>query len=480
MRSSSRRGSARQFPLTSEQFRFYALLALIALCALGGGGARADIQSLLYLRPMALLIAAALLVSPGRLNLEGLRTPLWLLGSLALWMAIQLVPLPPALWTLLPGHAQFADIATAGGFPQPWRPISLTPDLTLNSLIALLVPAACLIGLCGISIEQRQQLLYPVLAIGGISALLGFTQISGMGELYLYDITNHGLPVGLFANRNHQAAMLALTLPLLGMLVRIPMKQAKHERLRLGAAVAVGLFVLVLLLATGSRAGVGLGAVGLVAALLLGGGDRALKSRNSALVVGGIALAAVAAVGIALALGGANALDRLADTGGAAEPEMRAAALPTILHIIRDFFPFGTGFGAFDRAFRIYEPDGLLDGSYRNHAHNDLAEIILTGGLPALLILAALLVWIARGTIRAWLQPANGTSVSRHFNRLGSILIVLLLGASLADYPLRTPLIGLVFVIALGWLVLPASSRRSRRSGNGSNRASGSDYARID
>lgn len=478
MRSSSRRRSARQFPLTSEDFRFCALLLLLALCAIGGGGARGDIQSLLYLRPMALLITAALLVSPGRLDLGELRTPLRLLALLAIWMAVQLIPLPPALWAVLPGHAQFVDIAGSANFPQPWRPLSLTPDLTLNSLVSLLVPAGCLIALCGITAERRQQLLYALLGVGCVGALLGFIQFAGMAEFYLYDVTNHGLPVGLYANRNHQAAMLALLLPMLGMWVRIPMQQRRHEQLKLGAAVAFGVFVLFVLLATGSRAGVGLGAVGLVAAIVLGGGDRALKDRRTALIVCGIALGTVVVVLVALLLGGASALDRLADTGRE-EPEMRAAALPTIMHIIRDFFPFGSGFGSFDRIFRIYEPDGLLDGSYRNHAHNDLAELVLTGGLPAILLLGALCVWVIRATIRAWFEPAPSGSMSRHFNRLGSVIILLLFAASLADYPLRTPMMGAIFTIALAWLSMPPR-RRSSRPGYASNDASESDYAIAD
>ncbi len=37
----------------------------------------------------------------------------------------------------------------------------------------------------------------------------------------------------------------------------------------------------------------------------------------------------------------------------------------------------------------MHEPDALLRADYANHAHNDWLEVALTGGLPALLILAA-------------------------------------------------------------------------------------------
>ena len=55
-----------------------------------------------------------------------MRVPLILLGALAALMAIQLIPLPPGIWTALPGRERYLEAAAAIGIPQPWRPISLT------------------------------------------------------------------------------------------------------------------------------------------------------------------------------------------------------------------------------------------------------------------------------------------------------------------------------------------------------------------
>src|SRR5690606_32949464 len=84
-------------------------------------------------------------------------------------------------------------------------------------LYAMLIPLAALVLAAACSPEQRRRLLPLVLALGMASVVAGILQaISGYRDaLYLYAITNPGSPNGLFANRNHQAAMICAMLPLL-------------------------------------------------------------------------------------------------------------------------------------------------------------------------------------------------------------------------------------------------------------------------
>src|SRR5688500_520243 len=95
----------------SENLRFGVLLALLAACFLFGGASRLDVTSLIVLQPLTALCAVVFLLTPGPIEWSSVRTPLLLLAALAGIMAAQLIPLPPAIWTSLPGHGPFVQTA---------------------------------------------------------------------------------------------------------------------------------------------------------------------------------------------------------------------------------------------------------------------------------------------------------------------------------------------------------------------------------
>lgn len=463
-------GDAAPIRIWPELVRFWTLAAFLIVCAAGGGAARADVLSLLYTRPAAILAIAIFLLTPGKLDLRSFRAPFLLLAALGAAILIQLVPLPPSLWTALPGHAPFAEAAAAAGMPQPWRPISLTPTLTWNSFAALLTPLAVLVGLASLRREQIFALLPFMIAIAVASAVFGVLQLTSEpdGPLYLYRITHEGSAVGFFANRNHQALLLAVTLPALRVWTLVSPKRGR-ERLRLIIAAAVGVFLIPAIMVTGSRAGISLGAVGLLSVGLMGPllprgfvsrlGARAALVRISLWVVP-LALAIMVAL-----LGRAVALNRLVATD-AYKSEVRFQNTPLTLDLTAQFFPVGSGFGSFDPVFRTIEPDRTLNSFYFNHAHNDLIELAMTGGLPAVAILALFLLWWGRRTYAAFRGSPGSTHVL--FARLGAVVVAMACLASLVDYPLRTPVISAFFALACGWLALerpePAAPARGEKT----------------
>lgn len=435
--------------------RFALFVALVLICFLGGGGSRGDIASLLYVRPAAILIAAAMILLPGPIDWRAIRTPLLLLGLFALLIAVQLVPLPPGIWMSLPGRAPLVEAAAAAGFAQPWRPLSIAPDLTLNSLAALTVPAAALVGFAALEAEHRRLLLPVVILAALASALIGLAQLTGGAEspFYFYRITNEGSPVGLMSNRNHQAFLLAAAYPMLGAWASASSQDRRGRQFRATAVVALGIFLVPLILMTGSRAGLLLTAFGAVMGLILylqgrrlfdGRGRRGLQL-GLALLAGGLLIVTFAAV----ALSRAQALERLLVVD--IESDSRLANLPVFVRMAGDFFPFGAGTGTFDPLFRIYEPLEALSPNYLNQAHNDLADVAITGGVPVLLLLLVLLAWWATRATRAFFgsgRDAPGSALAR----LGAVVMFIFLAASLIDYPLRTPSLALVFAICCGWL----------------------------
>ncbi|MEA1014469.1 O-antigen ligase family protein [Sphingosinicella sp. LY1275] len=440
----------------AQRARFVIFLVFLAACFLWGGASRLDVPGLAIVQPAAVLCIAAIFLVPGKIDLTAVRTPLLLLAALAIVMMVQLVPLPPAMWEKLPGHAPFADVARVAGAQRLWRPISLTPDLTLASLVALVVPLAALLGFASLSKERRFRLLPYLLAAVGLSALLGLAQIVGgpQSGFYRYETTNLGSAVGFFSNRNHQAVLLAMGFPMLALWATMAMRDARRAPVRPWVATAAAIFLLPMLAVTGSRAGLLLGAVGMGFAWwqLRQRRQRSeqpeRRTRFSSLVRIAPVLGGVGVLGAAFALSRAEALDRLFGSNVLNDP--RAQSSSVVVEMTRDFFPVGSGFGSFDPIFRVYEPLGLLSPLYFNHAHNDLVEIAITGGIAGLLLVVLFLVWVVPVAVRA--VRAADRSRSDGFAKLACAMIVIVLASSLVDYPLRTPLLSAIFAIACGWL----------------------------
>jgi O-antigen ligase len=114
--------------------------------------------------------------------------------------------------------------------------------------------------------------------------------------------------------------------------------------------------------------------------------------------------------------------------------------------MMRDHWLFGTGFGSFDAVYRIYEPTALLLPLYVNHAHNDWAQLVIEGGLPAAICLLGLMGWVAMAIWRiARRTPGSGALVV-----FWTAWLAIMMAASTVDYPLRTPIFQAVSV----WLML--------------------------
>lgn len=446
-----------------------ALALLAVVIGLLGGSSRPDATQMLGLRPLAALFLIPAFYWIDRAKWQDFRTPLLLLLTLAGWMAIQLIPLPPGLWQSLPGRDPVVQMGAALGVTDVWRPISMVPSRTLNAFASLVVPIAGLLLVAATGVSRRTLLLL-LIGIGTFNALLGIMQVTSgnAGVLYFYSITNFGSPVGLFANHNHAAVLSALTLVLIAYCATMPELGFVGATPRLGFAVLY-IVVLVAALIGGSRAGLlcTLVAVGASVAMLAIEVRRLRRQRGRAIDVGGSKLspglvlgAALAALAMMIALFALSdripALDRIATTG--TFDDLRWGLLPTLREMAFTYGLLGSGFGSFEEVYHIHEPDALMISSYINMAHNDWAQLVIEGGIPAVVLVAATLAWLVR-SLRAVLG-GGATGISRMLLWLSMVAIVLF--ASLVDYPLRAPLFQLFAV----WLVgLFAIERNTYREG---------------
>ncbi len=449
--------------ISGNNARFYAFAAFLTLVFFIGGSSRDDVQSLVFLRPLAVLFGAYALTCMDREAWKGRTFPLYIALALAGLMVFQLIPLPPNVWTALPGRQIFADIADLAGIEQPWRPLTLSPSRTLNSLFSLAVPISAMMLYLNLDERRRKQAIAVIIALAGISALWAALQLGGSarGPFYLYNITNNGSAVGLFANRNHQAILLAATIVMLGWYGASHPMAAKLSALKFYGSIAAIFVIVPLVFITGSRAGLILMAPALVVGMMLiyfgrytiesqssVRGNRSRKKRfasRQTMLFCSIALV-VTMAGLSIYFARSLAFDRLFDRGEV--EELRSQLVPILTKMMSDYFPWGSGFGSFEHVYRIYEPQKLLNPAYLNQAHNDWLQFPIEGGLPAISIAAAVAIWGAIQIFR--LAKSWSFSRSAKYNVIvTSMVMLLLLAGSIGDYPLRVPsLIALFAMIA--------------------------------
>ncbi len=416
---------------------------------------------LVLLRAVLALALVACALLPATRDWRGLRVPAIFLGLFAATMLLQLVPIPVAWWLRIPGHSRYGLGVEAGA--NSMMPLSLVPDLTLNSLLALMPALCAMLAYSGMRPEHRWATAWLVATVAALSFLLALGQTGNEeGGAYLYGRRQDYS--GLFTNRNHQAVMLGAVLPVLAVLARHVVRW-RHSKLAALGLAGLGLVILPVILLTGSRQGSVLAGVGLLVAMLLAPKTMSRQPARFTVTMPAVAAAGLALVAIlvlaALATNRAISINRWMAPDAIAS-DVRLRNLPTVVAMTREFFPVGIGYGAFDPVYRGFEPDAVLNASYFNHAHNDLLEMILTGGLPAALLVATFVAYVL---IRGWRSFGCNKDVSHQSNlldRAGLAVALLFLAASVVDYPLRTPLASLIFALAICWLSAPPALRPKR------------------
>jgi hypothetical protein len=448
----------------------YLAPAYLLLCLLLGGASAAGFMANGMLQVLGILIVVVLVLSGSVPELPRRALVLLaLLGAAAAILLFELVPLPPFLWQLLPGRGEAAEGFLLLGGDAPWLPISLSPDATLSALSALVPPLAMLLLVYASSGYGRLYSIYALICVAAASIFLGvFQKMQGPDSpYYIYEVTNRGGVVGLFANRNHLATLLLMSLPFIGALAVSPKRKSQQDA-KVGRLMITGCICLLLtvgLIVVKSAAGWLLLPPALFAAVAVFLRGEQGKVPRSFLQVGMV-------VGLVCTIAAVVAPIKLNDLGdklSGIDPHMRNQSIRTTAAAALDYLPFGSGGGTFSRIYPKYEDVEEASLEYLNHAHDDYVETALEHGLFGLgLIVAVFGFWLTQGR-RLW-PRGEGDALAR----AGFAAFGILLAHSLVDYPARTAAIAVVGALAAALMVAPESTempiwqsarRRRKRTG---------------
>ena len=452
--------------LAGWDWGFTAASGFVLACLVMGGGAAAGFLSDVLIQLLAIPV---LLVSAWRyLEVPAAKRPRWALTLAVMVLAVpavQLVPLPPAVWTLLPGRQLLVDAYMLLNSELPWAPISVAPTATWLSLVSLLPPLAVFLATLLMSFRQRRQLTVWMLAFGAVSVFLGLSQVAEgpTSPLRFFTNTNPTEAVGFFANRNHFAALLYVMILLAAawasdtaaQLLTAPAQRRFEARIILPMMASFTLLVVFVAgeILSRSRAGLGLTIIALLGAFVLLYSDRRrMSGMTSARLLLGLAVLMAL---LLVQLGLYRVLERFADDPLA---DGRIPFARNTIEAALAFFPVGSGIGTFTMVYPVFEKTGdLLANTFANHAHNDLLELWLEAGVPGVVVAALCFIWILRQTVRVWRVGNWGAgAVDLLLARAASFAIGLIVVHSLFDYPLRTGAMMTLVAFCCALLTTPA------------------------
>ena len=409
------------------------------LCLIVGGSAQ-GVWGNMLLQLLGLAIIAWAAFGTGEEPLvEPARQLLWIVIFGLVAVAVQLIPLPGSLWSSLSGRQPIADGYRLLGISTPALPLSLTPYKSLDSLLGIIPGLAILCAIIRLK-AYRGSLMAAALIAGTIAGiLLGTLQVTSSDPLnspfYLYPETNPGFAVGFFANANHMATLLLITLPFLAALAAAA-KGANFQRYSafIALTAGAGLVVLVGIALNSSLAGYGLVLPVLLASALI------VLPQGSVVRRAVMPIAAVLLVAAILFIANSSIGSSAFGHEAATSVQSREQILATTLTALKDYFPWGSGLGSFREVYGLYEDPAAVTTTYVIHAHNDFAELALETGLFGTIILILFLLWWAAAVARVWRSAETGS-----FARAASIASAAILAHSLVDFPLRTAAISAAF-----------------------------------
>ena len=407
----------------------------------------------------------------------GLQRAKWFLVLLIIWLIVQaiyVVPMPMRWIALISPEAAAMHALTATlnmNTADSWKTLAVDPHAAMVSwLKSLCYVLGFVMTLAVITTRQRaQQFAYTLVLSGVLMAVFGILlHLGGINLEWFGTLIAHGAEAsGTFANRNHFAGYLEMTLAIgIGLLIAglkdyrvqtwkqffrhfIEWILSAKMRLRLMLCIMV-----IALVATHSR----MGNTGFFSSLLIAGVIGIALARHASR---GTVILLVSLIVIDLFIVGSwFGVDKLAqrlEQTTMADVEVRQDPSAYALKIIQDYPAVGSGPGSFYTVFPRYRGPDVA--ALFEHAHNDYAQFAAESGVIGLGLLGLMVTWSLAVAIRA--QYIRRDPLMRGLSFASIMGIVAILIHSSVDFNLQIPSNALLFMVllALAWLSLHLERR---------------------
>ena len=407
----------------------------------------------------------------------GLQRAKWFLVLLIIWLIVQaiyVVPMPMRWIALISPEAAAMHALTATlnmNTADSWKTLAVDPHAAMVSwLKSLCYVLGFVMTLAVITTRQRaQQFAYTLVLSGVLMAVFGILlHLGGINLEWFGTLIAHGAEAsGTFANRNHFAGYLEMTLAIgIGLLIAglkdyraqtwkqffrhfIEWILSAKMRLRLMLCIMV-----IALVATHSR----MGNTGFFSSLLIAGVIGIALARHASR---GTVILLVSLIVIDLFIVGSwFGVDKLAqrlEQTTMADVEVRQDPSAYALKIIQDYPAVGSGPGSFYTVFPRYRGPDVV--ALFEHAHNDYAQFAAESGVIGFGLLGLMVTWSLAVAIRA--QYIRRDPLMRGLSFASIMGIVAILIHSSVDFNLQIPSNALLFMVllALAWLSLHLERR---------------------
>lgn len=433
------------------------VLLLVAVWVMGGvplDSSAADEWLQLLALPL-LVVAAAELPGAGpnsRLTRAGMVVALLIVAV----PALQLLPIPDAFWNAPKARSLLASDLQQAGITAVDKRWTLTPSGTLQGVTALLPALAGFLLALAIPGTHRRRVVQVIVLLVLANVVFAFFQV-GLppgSQLRLYQDFDAGFG-GLLVNTNHQATALIIGMVLAIGLAVDAARRASHGEIpghRPWWYAALAGVCLALVPLSTSRAGVAIALPALAAALALTGAlrwSRLRRSRRSLAVAACIALVAIIGAWSAHGWMQVDEAEELRHVLARAAMDMADAQAP-----------LGSGIGSLIPVFEQQAPPALWLPNYVNHVHNEYVQWWLTGGVMAMLVLAAVLLLLTVAGMRIARLHAKGRNVA--LAAACFIAVCAALVHSWVDYPLRTTTLSTTVAVLAGLMLASLADVRAR------------------
>jgi O-antigen ligase len=367
-------------------------------------------------------------------------------------MALQLFALPPDVRAeVAPGSILYDAVLRFQAAPldtaSVWRPTTL--DVGATRMAILTAASMVLLFWTARSAFRRGGLRAAVRSVAWLGLMVSVVGMlthatSPTRSYWLWQLYPKGArPYGPFGNRNDLACWLAMAIPLTagyavaraesrGGSTGPVTRTIDATTVWLGAALFL---MLAGLLASTSRSGFAASAIAVVCFAALG--RHALTRRRVAAIAIGLVTVLILAATYANVGEIASKMQALQERSG-----MRPTIWRFTLTMAHDFWPAGTGAGAYTRGIVLYQQPFEL--TYVNHAHNQALQWLAEGG--ALLVVPAALAALCGLLVAAKRLREDRTPI--YWIRAGAVSGIAALAVhGLFEAPLRLPANAALFAV---------------------------------